>query len=131
MFPFNFTFRILIISLLNFSDLSAQLESLQLATEYVAGFVNTRGAVLIVRLYDIPNCIREVVLDGIRHGAATALAAAQARSGHNLWLLPHGFLDAVHPRDHERLTKDFLSTADSVASNTLADDIVGKVFSGP
>ena len=60
-----------------------------------------------------------------------SLAAAQARSGHNLWLLPHGFPDAVHPGDHERLTKDFLSAADSVAFNTLANDIVGKVFSGP
>ena len=49
LFPFNFTFRILIISLLNLSDLSAQLESLQLAAEYVAAFVNARGAILIVR----------------------------------------------------------------------------------
>ena len=121
----------MIISLLNFSDLSAQLESLQLAVEYAAGFVNARGAVPIVRLYDIPNRVREVALHGVRHGAATALAAAQARSGHNLWLLPHGFPDAVHPGDHERLTEDFLSAADSVALNTLADDIVGKVFSGP
>ena len=46
-------------------------------------------------------------------------------------LLPHGFLDAVHPRDYERLTEDFLKVADSVAFNILADDIVGKVFSGP
>jgi len=131
LFPFNFTFRILIISLLNFSDLSAQLESLQLAAEYAAGFVNARGAVPIVRLYDIPNRVREVALHGVYHGAAMALAAAQAHSGHNLWLLPHGFLDAVHPGDHERLTEDFLSAANSVAFNTLADDIVGKVSSSP
>ena len=99
--------------------------------EYAVGFVNARGAVPIVRLYDIPNRVREVALHCVRHGTATALAAAQARSGHNLWLLPHGFPDAVHPGDHERLTKDFLSATDSVAFNTLADDIVGKVFSGP
>ena len=116
---------------MNSSDLSAQLESLQLAAEYAAGFVNARGAIPIVHLYGIPNHIREVALHGIRHGAATALAAAQARFGHNLWLLPHSFPDTVHPRDHERLTKDFLSAANSVAFNTLADDIVGKVFSGP
>jgi len=116
---------------LNLSDLSAQLESLQLAAEYAAGFVNARGAILIVRLYDIPNCVREVALHGVRHGATTALAAAQARSGRNRRLLPHGFPDAVHPGDHERLTEDFLSAADFVAFNTLADDIVGKVFSGP
>ena len=130
MFPFNFTFRILIISLLNFLDLFAQLESLQLAAEYATGFVNSRGAVPIVRLCDIPNHVREVALHGVHHGAATALAAAQARSGHNLWLLPHDFPDAVHPGDHERLTEDFLSATDSVAFNTLADDIVGKVSSG-
>ena len=60
-----------------------------------------------------------------------ALAAAQARSGYNLWLLPHGFLDVVHPEDHELLIEDFLSTANLVAFNTLADDVVGKVFFGP
>ena len=60
-----------------------------------------------------------------------ALAAAQARSGHNLRLLPHGFLDAVHPGEHECLVEDFSSAANSVAFNTLADDIVNKVFSGP
>jgi len=76
LFPFNFSFRILIISLLNLSDLSAQLESLQLAMEYTAGFVNARGAIPIVHLYDIPNCVREVALHGVCHGAATALAAA-------------------------------------------------------
>ena len=116
---------------MNLLDLSIQLESLQLATEYAVGFVNARGVVPIVCLYDILNHVREVALHGVRHGAAMALAAAQARSGHNLWLLPHGFPDAVHPRDQERLTKDFLSAADSVAFNTLADDIVGKVFFGP
>ena len=131
MFPFNFTFRILIISLLNFLDLFAQLDSLQLATEYAVGFVNARGAVPIVRLYDILNRVTEVALHGVRHGAAMALAAAQAHFGHNLWLLPHGFLDVVHPGDHERLTEDFLSAADFVAFNTLADDIVDKVSSSP
>ena len=94
------------------------------------GFVNARGAILVVRLHDIPNRVREVALHGIHHGGATALATAQARLGHNLWLLPHGFLDAMHPGDHERLTEGFLSDADSMAFNTLADDIVGKVFSG-
>ena len=57
-----------------------------------------------------------------------ALAAAQARSGHNLHLLPHGFLDVVHPGAHERLVEDFSSIANFVAFNTLVDDIVSKVF---
>ena len=85
----------------------------------------------MVRLHDFLNRIREVALHGIRHGAAVALAAAQARSSHNLRLLPHGFLDAAHPGDHERLVEDFFSAANSVAFNTLADDIVSKVFSSP
>ena len=71
------------------------------------------------------------MLSPIRHGAAMALAAAQAHSGHNLQLLPHGFSDTAYPREHECLVEDFMSAANSVAFNTLANDIVGKVFSSP
>ena len=99
--------------------------------DHAAGFVNARGAVLVVRLHDIPNRVREVALHGVHHGAAMALAAAQARSGHNLQLLPHGFLDTTYPGEHECLVEDFMGAANSVVFNTLADDIVGKVFSGP
>ena len=95
------------------------------------GFVNARGIVPVVRLHDIPNHVKEVALHGVRHGATTVLAVAQAHSGYNLRLLPHGFPDAVHSKDHERLIEDFLSTANLVAFNTLADDVVGKVFFGP
>ena len=99
--------------------------------DHATGFVNARGAVPVVRLHDIPNHIREVVLHGVRHGAATALTTAQAHSGHNLQLLPHGFLDAVPLGDHERLIEEFFSAANSVAFNTLGDDVVNKVFSNP
>ena len=98
--------------------------------DHAAGFVNARCAVPVARLHDIPNQVREVALHGVLHGAAMALAAAQARSGHNLWLLPHGFPDAVRPMEHECLVEDFMNAANSVAFNTLAGDIVGKVFSG-
>ena len=81
-------------------------------------FVNARGIVLVVRLHDILNRVREVALHGVRHGAAMALAAAQARSGLNLWILPHGFPDAAYPGEHERLVEDFMSAANSVAFNT-------------
>ena len=94
----------------------------------MAGFVNDRGAVPVVRLHDIPNRVREVALHGVHHGAAMALAAAQAHSSHNLRLLPHGFPDAAHPGDHERLVEDFFSATNSVAFNTLADDIVRRCF---
>ena len=123
--------RFLITLSLNLLDLTTQLESLRSATDHAAGFVNARGTIPVVRLHDIPNHVREITLHGVHHGAAMALAAAQARFGHNLWLLPHGFPSAAYPREHERLVEDFLSTANSIAFNTLADDIVSKVFSGP
>jgi len=110
-----FVFKIMIIPPLNLLDLSAQLESLRSAAEYTAGFVNARGAVLVVRLHNILNHVKEVALHGIRHGVAMALAAAQARSGHELLLLPHGFPAAAHPGDHERLVEDFFDAANSVA----------------
>ena len=93
------------------------------------GFVNDRGAILVIRLHDIPNRVREVALHGVRHGAAIALATAQDCSDHNLRLLPHGFPDAVPPEDHERLIEEFFSAANSIAFNTLADDVVSKLFS--
>ena len=79
------------------------------------GFVNARGAILVVHLHDVPNHVREVTLHGIRHGAIMALASAQAHSGHKLWFLPHGFLAMAHPGDYERLIEDFFSAANSVA----------------
>ena len=85
----------------------------------------------MVRLHDVPNHAREVALHGVHHGAAMALASAQARSGHELQFLPHGFPAAVHPGDYERLIEDFFSAANSVAFISQADDIVAKVFSSP
>ena len=82
--------RFLITLSLNILDLTAQLESLRSAADHAAGFVNARGAVLVVRLHDILNRVREVALHGVHHGAAMALAAAKARSSHNVRLLPHG-----------------------------------------
>jgi len=116
---------------LNILDSTAQLESLRSATDRAAGFVNARGTVPVVCLHDILNRVREVALHGVRHGATMALAAAQARSGHNLRLLPHGFPDATYPGEHKCLVEDFMSAANSVAFNTLANDIVGKVFPSP
>ena len=84
----------------------------------------------VVRLYDVLNHVREIALHGVRHGATMALVIAQARSGHELQLLPHGFPVIEHPKDHEHLVKDFFNAADSVALASQAEDIVNKVFSG-
>ena len=102
-----------------------------MATEHVAGFVNARGAVPVVRLHDILNHVREVALHGVRHGATMALASAQAHSGHELRFLPHDFPATAHSGDYERLIEDFFSVANSVAFISQADDIVAKVFFGP
>ena len=111
--------------------LSAQLESLQLATDYAAQSVNTRGAVLVVRLHDIPNCAREITLHGVHHGATVALAVAQVRSECELRLLSHGFLATDRPEDHESLIEDFSNIANTIAFSSLAGDIVNKVCLGP
>ena len=86
--------------------------------EYAVGFINARGAIPVVRLHDIPNHVREVALHCVRHGAAMALTATQARSGHEFRFLPHGFPATKHPRDHERLVEDFFDAANSVALAT-------------
>ena len=92
------------------------------------GFVNARGAVLVVRLHDIPNHVREVALPRVRHGAAMALAAAQVHSGHDLRLLPHGASATGYPRDYERLVEDFSDVANSITFISQADYIIAKVF---
>ena len=63
---FYFFLTFLITSSLNSLDLLAQLESLCLAADHAAGFVNARGTVLVVRLHEILNRVREVTLHGVR-----------------------------------------------------------------
>ena len=87
-FFLTFASKIMVNSSLNPLDLSTQLESLRLAVDHAAGFVNARGVVLVVRLHDIPNRVREVALHGVRHGAAMALAAAQFTSAMIFSLFP-------------------------------------------
>ena len=78
-----------------------------MVVEHMMGFINARGTVLVVRLHDILNYVREVALHGVRHGAAMALASAQVQSGHELQFLPHGFPAMAHPGDFECLIEDF------------------------
>jgi len=83
--------------------------------DHVVGFVNAKGAVLVVRLHDIPNRVREVALHDVRHGAAMALAAAQVHSDHDLRLLPHGASVIGYPGGYEQLVEDFFDATNSVA----------------
>ena len=100
-----------------------------MATDHAAGFVNARGTVPVVRLHDILNRVRDVALQGVHHGTAMALAAAQVYSNHDLRLLPHEALVTRYPGDYERLVEDFFDAANSVALTFQADDIVNRVFS--
>ena len=104
---------------------------LQLVANNAIQSVNARGVVLEVCLYNIQNRAMEIALHGVRHGVVVMLAAAQVWSGHELWLLPHGFLAIDHPEDHEDLVEDFRDEANTVAFISLAKDIVNKVFLGP
>jgi hypothetical protein len=97
-------------------------------TYYDAQSINVRGAVLVVRLHDVPNHAREINLHGVHHGAAVTLAVAQVHSRYELRLLPHGFPAADHPEDHENLVEDFSNAANTIAFSSLAEDIVNKVF---
>ena len=63
---------------------------------------------LVVRLHDIPNRVREVALHGVHHGVA---------------------LVTEYPEGYERLVEDFFDAANSVALTSQDDDIVNKVFS--
>ena len=58
------------------------------------------------------------------------LAVAQVHSGHEVQLLPHGFLATDHPEDHENLIEDFSNAMNTIAFTSSAGDIVSKVFLG-
>jgi hypothetical protein len=111
--------------------LSAQLESLQLATDYATRFVNARGAVSVVYLHDVLNHVREIALHGVHHDAAVALAMAQVRSRCELRLLLHGFPATDCPEDPESFTEDFSNAANTIAFSSSIGDNVNKVFLGP
>jgi len=52
-----------------------QSKYLQLAANAVVDVVNAWGSLIDARLQDIPACIREIALHGVRHGASVALTA--------------------------------------------------------
>ena len=60
--------------------------------------MNPGGLLLEDHLWAVPTRIRSVATQGIHHGAGTALAMAQLRSGHDLRRLEPGFSVDVDPR---------------------------------
>jgi hypothetical protein len=90
--------------------------------------VNAKGTLLVDRLQDIPNRFREVATHGVRHGAATALAITQIRTGQELHFLQHVFLDGDESADYDELVDDFERVAETISNNIDADGVVNKVF---
>ncbi|PVH31695.1 hypothetical protein PAHAL_9G214200 [Panicum hallii] len=110
--------------------LEAQLQALQQAANSADEAVNARGALLIDRLQDIPNRVREVATHGVRQGAATALSIAQVRFGHELRYLQPGFPGEDDPADYDELINDFEGAAEAVGNIVDEDGAVNNVFFG-
>ena len=108
--------------------MTAQLESLQLATNAAVDAVNARGSSIDAHLQDVLVRVREIALHGVRHGAAMALTAAQVRTRYELHAMEIGFLIGGGPEEHEDLLEEFTLVAEAVADITSAQDVVNKVF---
>lgn len=96
-----------------FSALSSQLESYQIASDYAASFVNARGALPMVKLYDVPNRVREVAIHGAHHGAAVSLAAAHIFAGRELHFAPQQ-ISPGRSEEYRRLIDSSHATIGSV-----------------
>jgi len=110
------------------SALTAQLESLQLATNVAVDAVNARGSSIDARLQDVLVRIREIALHGIRHGVAVVLTMAQVQTGYELHAMETGFLVGDGPEEHEDLLEEFVMAAEAIVDITSAQDVVNKVF---
>ena len=82
----------------------------------------------MVRLHDIPNRVREIALQGVRHGAMVALTMAQVQTGYELHAIEIGFPMGDGPKEHEDLLEEFTVAAEAIVDITSAQDVVNKVF---
>jgi hypothetical protein len=106
--------------------LKQQHNSLRATGAYAANGVNARGVTLLDRLQDVWERIQEIALHGIRHGAATAFASAQVRSGYELCHLPP--MDPSHHIGISILLDDFVDGANVVALYANLGEVINKVF---
>ena len=81
-----------------------------------------------IHLQDIPACIQEVALHGVRHGASVALSAAQVQTWHDLHTMEVGFPIGDGPEEHEDLLEEFIMAAEAIVDITSVQDVVNKVF---
>lgn len=107
------------------SDLTVRLEALQVAGNEIADAVNAEGDSVVERIENIIPRVHEVALHGIRHGAALALAAAQAHTGRNL-----DGLDVESPTIADAMEENsdgFVAVADAIADASSSAYVVDKV----
>ena len=92
--------------------------------------MNARGDTVATRLQDIPNCVREVAGDGVRRGAAVALATAQFQTGHDLLqIVPvHLPLGSEDWWVFEELADDMEMTAAAISEDVSIEAVIGNVF---
>lgn len=115
--------RCLFIDMISFSAASRKLEALQAIAQGAVDQIKLRGVTLEGRLMNLFERTKEIALNGVRHGAALALALAQLYSNHNLRrleVLNSGALIDLP------LTEDFSFAADAVAAFSSAKEIVNK-----
>ena len=92
--------------------------------------MNARGDTVAARLQDIPNCVREVAADGVRRGAAVALATAQFLTGHDLLQIEpvHLPLGSEDWWVFEELADDMERTAAAISEDVGIEAVIGNIF---
>jgi hypothetical protein len=102
-------------------------ESYLIASDYASSFINARGAFLIVKLYDVLNRVREVVVHGAHYGAIVALAAAQISTGHALHFAPQQ-ISPDRSEEYRSLIDSYYITIGNTSSSLLSEDIIDKLY---
>ena len=105
-----------------------QLENLQLAANTATTAVNAWGPFINARLHDVPACVEEIALHGVRRGASVALAMAQVQTRYELHTMETGFSMGNGPEEHEELIEDFIDAAEAIMDITSAQDVINNVF---
>ena len=90
--------------------------------------VNARGPLINARLHDVPACVQDIALHGIRHVASVALAAVQVQTGYELHTMETGLPMGDGPEEHKELIEDFVDAAETNMDITSTQDVINSVF---
>ena len=78
----------------------------------------------------LPTWVGEVVTHGVHHGATTALAVAQLRSGQDLHEVEPGFPPESSWDEIDKLVSDFTDAAEAVIASVDVVDIISNAPDG-